>query len=70
MLDNPREGVCLPDDLPHDYILEVAMPYLGRFISKPYDWTPLKNRRIFFKENPDAVADKDPWQFKNFQFIP
>ncbi len=70
MLENPRMGVCLPDDLPHDYVLNVAKPYLGKIVSKPYDWTPLKNRRIFFKENPEAKPDSDPWQFKNFLFIP
>ncbi|MEW6592806.1 MAG: saccharopine dehydrogenase C-terminal domain-containing protein [Candidatus Hadarchaeota archaeon] len=70
MIENPRMGVCLPDDLPHDYILKISKPYLGKIVSKPYDWTPLKNRKIVFKENPDAKADSDPWQFKNFQFIP
>lgn len=70
MLENPRMGVCLPDDLPHEYILKVAGPYLGKIVSKPYDWTPLKNRKVFFKENPDAKNDDDPWQFKNFLFIP
>jgi len=70
MLENPRMGVCLPDDLPHDYILKVAKPYLGNVVSKPCDWTPLKNRKIVFKENPDAKADDDPWQFRNFLFIP
>ena len=71
MLENPRRGVCLPDDLPHDYVLKIAKPYLGKIVSKPCDWTPLKNRKVFFKENPDAKADKeDPWQFKNFLFIP
>ena len=70
-LENPRKGVCLPDDLPHDYILKVAEPYLGKVVSEPYNWTPLKNRKIFFKENPESKADKeDPWQFKNFQFVP
>lgn len=70
MLENPNKGVCLPDDLPHDYILKIAMPYLGKFVSEPYDWTPLKNRKIFFKENLDAISDEYPWQFKNFKFIP
>ncbi len=70
MLENPRMGVRLPDDLPHDFVLKVAKPYLGKIVSKPYDWTPLKNRKVFFKENPDAKSDSDPWQFKNFLFIP
>ncbi|MDD5503554.1 MAG: saccharopine dehydrogenase C-terminal domain-containing protein, partial [Candidatus Thermoplasmatota archaeon] len=71
MLENPRKGVCLPDDLPHEYILKIANKYLGTVVSEAYDWTPLKNRKIFFKENPESKADEtDPWQFKNFQFVP
>ncbi len=35
--------MLLPDDLPHDYVLEIARPYLGHFISTPSDWTPLKD---------------------------
>lgn len=71
MIENPEKGLCLPDDLPHDYVLEIAKPWLGKFVSKPYDWTPLKNRKVFFMENPDHKADEaDPWQFKNFLFVP
>ncbi|NLE65228.1 MAG: homospermidine synthase [Elusimicrobia bacterium] len=70
MIQNPRKGFCLPDDLPHDFVLKVAKPYLGTFVSRAYDWTPLKNRTSYFKENPANRLDtKDPWQFKNFQFI-
>ncbi|MCX5715999.1 MAG: saccharopine dehydrogenase NADP-binding domain-containing protein [Candidatus Omnitrophica bacterium] len=69
MLENPNKGVCLPDDLPHDYILDIARPYLGKFISEASDWTPLKNYQIFFKENPNAYLDKkNIWSFKNFLF--
>ncbi len=71
MIENPSKGLCLPDDLPHDYILKIARPYLGKFLSMPSDWTPLKNRKIFFKENPESRADEDDaWQFKNFLFVP
>ncbi|MBF0594811.1 MAG: homospermidine synthase [Candidatus Omnitrophica bacterium] len=70
MIENPRQGFCLPDDLPHDYVLKVAKPYLGTFISRAYDWTPLKNRKTYFKENPANKLDHtDPWQFKNFTFV-
>jgi homospermidine synthase len=69
-IENPKKGFCLPDDLPHDYVLKVAKPYLGKFVSKGYDWTPLKNRKTYFKENPANKLDhKDPWQFKNFTFV-
>jgi homospermidine synthase len=67
MIQHPREGVCVPDELPQDYILQVAKPYLGRFISKPKDWTPLVDRVNPFRgfNQPDLDV-KDPWQFKNF----
>lgn len=69
MIENPNEGFCVPDDLPHDYVLNIAKPYLGRLVSEASDWTPLKNFRVFFKENPNTYPDKkNPWAFKNFLF--
>jgi len=66
-VEHPTEGVRVPDDLPHEYILELAQPYLGRSLSIPSDWTPLKNYRNNFHgfNQPDIDYD-DPWQFKNF----
>jgi homospermidine synthase len=70
MIKHPREGFCLPDDLPHEFVLSIAKPYLGEFRSTPSDWTPLKNRVVFFKENPENNYDReDIWQFKNFLFL-
>jgi len=67
MIENPRCGVCVPDDLPHDYILGIAKPYLGKFISTPSDWTPLKHySNTFPGYNKPALDMSDPWQFKNF----
>jgi homospermidine synthase len=69
MIENPHKGFCIPDDLPHNYVLNIAKPYLGKFVSQAYDWTPFKNYRIFFKENPKAALDeKNKWCFKNFLF--
>ena len=69
-IENPKEGFCLPDDLPHDFVLRIAKPYLGEFYSGPSDWTPLKNRLVYFKENPANNYDSDDvWQFKNFLFV-
>jgi homospermidine synthase len=69
MIENPHKGVCVPDELPYDYILERAKPYLGRLVSEPSDWTPFKNYQIFFKENPHSFLDKkNPWSFRNFLF--
>jgi homospermidine synthase len=70
MIENPRRGFCLPDDLPHEFVLDIAKPYLGTFWSGPSDWTPLKNRTVYFKENPENEYDRDDvWQFKNFLFV-
>jgi len=67
MIENPRLGVCVPDDLPHDYVLGIAKPYLGKFISMPSDWTPLKHySNTFPGYNKPALDTSDPWQFKNF----
>jgi len=71
MIENPNKSVCVPDDLPYDYILDIAKPYLGEFVSEASDWTPLKNYSVFFKENPDVYPDKkNIWCFKNFLFKP
>jgi homospermidine synthase len=70
MIENPRKGFCLPDDLPHEFVLRIAKPYLGMFCSEPSDWTPLRNRSIYFRENPANDYDyEDLWQFKNFLFV-
>jgi homospermidine synthase len=67
MIDNPSKGFCLPDDLPHDYILKIAKPYLGPFISKAVDWTPLKERRNEYLEYGEVPPkEADVWQFQTF----
>jgi homospermidine synthase len=69
MMENPSRGVCEPEELPHEYVLNIARPYLGKFVSEPSDWTPFKNYQIFFKENPTLYLDrKNPWCFNNFLF--
>jgi hypothetical protein len=67
MLKNPNMGVCLPEDLPHEFILSIAKPYLGKFISAPVDWTPLRHyTNAFLGYNNPSIDSSDPWQFKNF----
>ena len=68
MIQNPRRGVCLPDQLPYDYILKIAKPYLGPFVSKPVDWTPLDHWETAFEGyhlRPKPPAE-DAWQFTTF----
>ena len=67
MIENPQRGVVVPDDIPHEYVLKIAMPYLGKWISTPSDWTPLKHYTNAFENfNKPNLDLSDPWQFKNF----
>ena len=72
MIENPERGVCVPDDMDAERILELAMPYLGTYHSAPNDWTPLKNRAesdLFARFGPPTIRTNDPdetWQFTTF----
>jgi homospermidine synthase len=67
MIENPREGVCLPDQLPHEFILQIAKQYLGRFVSRPVNWTPLKNYdKAFAHYGMPKPPPEDLWQFTTF----
>jgi len=67
MIDHPDCGLLVPDDVPHECVLRVAKPYLGTFISKAADWTPLKHyENAFTGFNDPRIDAADPWQFRNF----
>ncbi len=69
MIDNPNEGVCVPDDLPWKYVLDHAAKYLGTQHSGPADWNPVSSRNdVFgrFGNELDSLNYDDPWQFTNF----
>jgi homospermidine synthase len=63
-IDNPEAGIVEADELPHDAIIDVCRPYLGRMVSAWTDWTPLEGRGVLFAEDVDS---SDPWQFGNFR---
>lgn len=66
-IEQPARGVCLPDDLPHRFVLNHAMPYLGPFVSQPVDWSPLKNVVDPFGTSASSgCTDADMWQFRTF----
>jgi homospermidine synthase len=67
MIRNPRRGYNLPDDIDHEYILNVCMPYIKPMVSQPVDWTPLKNmNRKFVRFDTAKFREDDTWQFVNF----
>ena len=63
-IDHPNEGIVEPEDIDHQYILNIALPYLGTVAGHYTDWTPLMNRQSLFSEELDLA---DPWQFINIR---
>jgi homospermidine synthase len=70
MIKNPRAGVCNPDALPYDEILPLAMPYLGKFISMPVDWDPVRGMRTEttsdYMRRQIPSDEEERWQFNSF----
>jgi len=66
LFENPKKRSLMPDDLPHDFVLDISQPYLGNFISTPIRLDALKNRKTtFLKENPAVNQQVMLWQFEN-----
>jgi|SoiMethySBSTD1v2_1073268.scaffolds.fasta_scaffold00585_12 homospermidine synthase len=65
LIQHPDRGVVEPEDLDHDYILDICRPHLGPVVGVRSGWSPLQHRNVLFPEpNIDA---SDPWQFENFR---
>jgi len=56
-IKHPNEGICLPDDIDVDEILDICMPYLGDWVSKRANWPPEKDKI------------REDWQFTSFQVV-
>jgi len=69
MIKNPRKGVCVPDDLPYNEILDQCWPWLGPCISKPVNWSPtagIAAEQMFDYERRSVPHPDDEWQFSSF----
>jgi homospermidine synthase len=67
MLENPNRGVVQPEELDTEFVLKIAKPYLGTWISKEFEWSPAKNYLNSYEEREDAEIDKkNLWAFRNF----
>jgi homospermidine synthase len=69
MLEHPKRGLCIPDQLDHEPVLDLANPYLGPCPSIRTDWTPLAGRVDLFERfngRPQPTPD-DVWQFATFR---
>ncbi|HHF7349746.1 TPA: homospermidine synthase [Legionella feeleii] len=63
-IENPNRGIVEPEDLDHEFVLNIALPYLGNVEGFYTSWTPLKEKTHLFTESFDA---SDPWQFLNMR---
>lgn len=63
-IKNPNQGIVEPEEMDYQFILDIALPYLGEVGGYYTDWTPLKERERLFKERLDST---DPWQFINIR---
>jgi len=71
MVQNPNRGFLMPDDVDHEFILKVAKPFLGPFVSEAVDWTPLKHLNTrFTKFDFPRPPEEDVWQFTTFLVNP
>ena len=68
MIANPRRGVCLPDHLPHEFILENRPSLPGQEPLDPgrLDAAAARQPCLSRLARGPAYDFDDPWQFKNF----
>jgi len=63
-IEHSQRGVVEADELPHEEIMKITDPYMGKLLGQYTTWTPLQDRGVLF---PESVDLSDPWQFKNFR---
>ncbi|MDX1838784.1 homospermidine synthase [Legionella taurinensis] len=63
-MEYPECGIVEPEDLDYQYILKIALPYLGNVSGYYTNWNPLKDRQQLYSEKIDR---SDPWQFLNIR---
>jgi len=67
MIEHPNEGVRVPDELPYEYVLDRARPFLGPVVSQRVDWSPLRGRvELFAGYGERPPTSDDEWQFSSF----
>lgn len=58
-VENPASGLRLPDELPHEQILQIASPYLGETLSLRADWNLM--------EVDNGIPDSDSCRLQRFR---
>ncbi len=60
-MQHPECGIVEPEDMDHEFVLNIATPFLGKVSGCYTDWTPLQNR------DAKDIDQSDPWQFVNIR---
>jgi homospermidine synthase len=63
-MENPDRGYVEPEQIPHDYIMRIATPYLGNVVGIQSDWNPLVDRSSLYGRKWD---ESNIWSFENFR---
>ena len=67
MIKNPKRGFNLPDDIDHEEILKVSLPYIKPVVSYAVDWTPLQTLNTKYNGFQGHIPkEEDVWQFSTF----
>ena len=67
MINNPKRGLCLPDDIDHEAILDIARPYLGEVVSQQSPWHPVSSLDVsLIGYGATTPTTDDAWQFSTF----
>lgn len=66
---HPNEGFCLPDDLDHREILDIASPYLGPCPSTHTDWSIADEPIEPLSQWLGSERDPDIYQFANYRVL-
>jgi homospermidine synthase len=62
--ENPENGYTEPEQIPYDFVLKIAKPYLGTVAGVKSDWNPLQDRNSLYKQDFDEA---NIWSFQNFR---
>ena len=63
-IQNPRRGYVEPEELPHEFVLEHAIPYLGPVVFEQTNWRPEEDKNSIFRRK---VNSKHPNALENFR---
>jgi hypothetical protein len=55
---NPNSGANFPENLPSEFILKLALPWLGEWKSVAHDWRPCSDFKLESSASP-SMASKD-----------